>query len=135
MSKFFVEVVQDRDGKYYANMIVDGKPVTGLPDHVDYNTLLEGIRQQTGVVILKHKDMKFEQFGGKKYAYIDNTQFRKDCRVTGREIRAGWRPNFGPDPNMASKTKPSLDSRIQAAESRASCALSDNSSLGKETSR
>lgn len=94
--KWFLELVQDHDGTYYANLAINGKAVRGLPEYVDYNTLRDAIRQQTGIVILKKKDMKFQQSGHKKYAYIDNTQERPDCRVTFDEMRNGWRPDFGP---------------------------------------
>lgn len=97
--KWFLEVVQDFDGTYYANMMMGGKPVLGLPEHVDYNTLKEAIRQKTGVDILKKKEMKFQQSGRKKYAYIDATQERADCRVTLAEIDNGWRPKFDPEPS------------------------------------
>lgn len=96
MSKWFIEVVQDFDGRYYANMTIGGKRVDGLPEYVDYNTLREAIRRKTGIVILPRKEMHFEQFQRKKYAYIDATQERPDCRVSLEEIKAGWQPNFGP---------------------------------------
>ena len=97
MGKFFLEVVQDRAGGYSANMRLDGIPVKGLPENVDYNALRDAIRVKTGVEILKHKDMIFQQDGRKNYAYIDTTQYRgegKDCRVTLDEIKQGWEPKF-----------------------------------------
>ena len=121
MSKFFIEVVQDLDGTYYANMIVGGRPVVGLPRNVDYNTLREEIRRLTGVEILKHKDMRFQQAGRKKYAYIDATQYRgegKDCRVTLDEMRAGWRPDFSVSGEGAPGRKPSLADQLKAAEAK-----------------
>lgn len=105
MGKFFIEVVQDLDGTYYANMVMDGKPVQGLKEHVDYTALREDIRLKTGVVILLKKDMKFQQSGHKKYAYIDNTQVRADCRVTLDEMRNGWKPDFDSVPAEESQRK------------------------------
>lgn len=94
MCKWFIEVVQDLDGSYYANMIINGKPVRNLKENVDYNTLREDIRSKTGIEILKRNKMKFQQSGRKKYAYIDATQERSDCRVTLDEVRNGWEPKF-----------------------------------------
>ena len=116
--KWFLEVVQDFDGTYYANMVMNGKPVTGLPEYVNYNTLRDAIRQQTGVVILNRSQMKFQGRGRKKYAYIDNTQERPDCRVTLREMDQGWKPDF------SEGKKPSLDQQIKSAGSRAANAAS-----------
>lgn len=115
MRKWFIEVVQDHDGTYYANMAIDGQPVRDLPQNVDYTTLREAIRNRTGVEILKRKDMQFQQFGHKKYAYLDNTQYRgegKDCRVSLDEMRAGWQPDFSDTPVK----KPSLDAQIHSAQ-------------------
>ena len=92
---WFLEMVQDYNGTYYANMTLGGKKVEGLPEHVDYNTLKDAIRQKTGVCILNRNEMIFQQSGKKKYAFIDATQPRKDCRVTLEEIRNGWKPDFG----------------------------------------
>lgn len=92
--KWFLEVVQDFDGTYYANLTIDSKEVKGLPEHVDYNTLKEAIKNKTGISILNRNDMKFQQHDRKKYAYIDTTQPREDCRVTLDEINAGWTPKF-----------------------------------------
>lgn len=132
MGKFFIEVVQDFDGTYYANMVLNGCPVRGLPENVDYNTLREGIRQKTGVEILKRKDMKFQQFGRKNYAYIDATQYRgegKDCRVTLDEMRSGWKPDFGDDKESAGTQKLSLDDLIHNAENRY-CSAPERKSKG-----
>jgi len=120
MSKFFIEVVQDFDGTYYANMVVSGSPVRGLKEHVDYNTLREDIKVKTGIEILKKKDMFFQQCGRKKYAYIDATQYRgegKDCRVTLDEMRSGWKPDFNEGKSGVSP-KPSLAEQIKAAETK-----------------
>lgn len=92
--KTFIEVVRDFDGSYYANMLQDGKRVEGLPENVDYKTLREGIKQIAHFEILPCNQMLFSQFGRKSYAYIDATQERKDCRVTMREINAGYKSSF-----------------------------------------
>lgn len=94
MKKWFLEVVQDFDGSYYANLTIDAIPVKELPEYVDYNTLKKAIKEQTGIEILNRNDMIFQQNGRKKYAYIDATLERKDCRVTLDEIYRGWEPDF-----------------------------------------
>lgn len=130
--RWFIEVVQDYDGTYYANMIRGGKPVVGLPEHVDYNALRDAIREKTGVVILKRKEMFFQQSGHKKYAYIDNTQERNDCRVTLQEITNGWRPQFETaltDPER----KPSLEEQLKAAAARSSGYASGRETLRNKT--
>lgn len=96
MNKWICTIVQDSDGKYYASMDIDNIQVTELPEHVDYNTLKEAIRNKTGIEILKKKDMIFERLSDfEKIATIDATQYRgdgKDCRVTLKERINGWKP-------------------------------------------
>lgn len=96
MSKWICTVVQDADGKYYANMDIDGVEVIELPEHVDYKTLREAIKNKTGISILMKKDMIFERLSDfEKVATIDATQYRgegKDCRVTIEERINGWKP-------------------------------------------
>lgn len=92
--RWFLEIVRDFDGTYYANMQVEGKRVEDLPEHVDYNALKKAIREKTGIVILKRKDMFFEKLGRKHYAYIDATQERADCRVTFKNFENGYKPCF-----------------------------------------
>lgn len=96
-NRWFVEIVQDFDGTYYANMAIEGEPVEGFPHNVSYNELKNAIKNKTGICILNRKDMIFTQLQRKKYAYIDATQYRgegKDCRVTLDEIISGWMPDF-----------------------------------------
>ena len=105
-NKWFIEIVQDFNGTYYANMIKDGKRVEGLPEYVDYSTLRKAIEMKTGIQILKRKDLILQQSGVKKFAYIDNTRERSDCRVTLGEIRRGYRPDFNKNKeDMASENK------------------------------
>jgi len=119
MSKWFLEIVQDFTGTYYANMIVDRKRVEGLPEYVDYNTLREAIRAKTGIEIFKKKDMVFQQSGRKKYAYIDATQERSDCRVSLKEMLNGWKPNFDEEfPDIAEGNHPSLADMISKASGK-----------------
>lgn len=92
--KWFLELVQNFDGTYYANLTVNGTLVPGLPEYVDYRTLAAAIREKTGICILPRKDMIFARCGRKRYAYIDATQPRKDCRVLLSEVKAGHRPLF-----------------------------------------
>lgn len=126
MSKWFLEVVQDFDGSYYANLTVDGVLVDGLPEYVDYNTLKNAIKAKTGIEILKKKDMIFQQDGRKKYAYIDATQYRgegKDCRITFDEIKNGWKPKFDTDTlsmdnDARSESHLALDEQIAVAKTQ-----------------
>lgn len=97
MKKWYVEVVKDTNGKYHANMMIDGKVVDGLLTDVDYKMLREDIKNKTGIEILKHDDMWWFRFECKDYAYIDATQSRLDCRVHLAEVCAfprAWRPAF-----------------------------------------
>lgn len=98
MSKWFVEVVKNNfNGKYHANMMVDGKVVGVLARDMDYNTLREDIRVKTGIELPKKKDMQFWTYDGKSYAILDFTRDRDDHRVTQYEVmygRPGWRPDF-----------------------------------------
>lgn len=92
--RWFLEIVRDFDGTYYANMQIEGKCVEGLPAYVDYNTLKNAIKEKTGVVILKRKDLIFKKLGRKHYAYIDATQESTDCRVTFKDFKNGYKPCF-----------------------------------------
>lgn len=130
-NKWFLEVVQDFDGSYYANMTINGARVMNLPENVDYNTLRDAIKKETGIEILKHKDMKFKQMGRKKYAYIDNTQERNDCRVTLDEIINGWRPDFK-DSAQKESAKPSLDTIISSAKKQKDLTYAKNLFLFEE---
>ena len=95
MAKFTCRVIKDTNGKYHADLCIAGRMVEGLPSNVDYNTLREAIRINTGIEILKRSQMIFERYNGKYYAMIDATQTRNDCRVTIQEILDGWKPDFG----------------------------------------
>lgn len=119
MKTWFIEVVQDFDGTYYANMMLGGQPVTGLPENVTYNALRTAIRQKTGIEIPKRSDMKFQQSGRKKYAYLDATQERTDCRVTLEELNHGWRPKAGSYPDSGLNfSYPSADASFRKKEEK-----------------
>lgn len=103
--KFYLEVVQSFDSTYYANMTMGGndsdgkyhKPelVKGLPEYVSYNELREAIRRKTGVEIPLRKQLVFQRFGRKRYAYVDATQpLPNGCIVTLDQVIAGHRPCF-----------------------------------------
>lgn len=94
MARWICEIIKDFDGSYCANMQVEGRIVENLPENVNYNTLKDAIRKQTGVEILKCKDMIFNKLGRKYYALLDTTRQRMDCRVTLEEIINGYKPNF-----------------------------------------
>ena len=95
--KWCAEIVQDCDGRYYANLTINGELVKGLPEYVDYGTLREAISAKTGIVIPLQNHLPRQywvKIGRKKYAYIDATRQREDCRVTLEEINNGWKPDF-----------------------------------------
>lgn len=105
--RWYIEVVQDFDGKYYAHMTIEGKIVENLPEYVDYRTLMVAIENETGIRLLKRKDMIFEKRGRKKYAHVDATggsaAWRQkvnadkngmDCRITFKDIEKGYTPDF-----------------------------------------
>lgn len=91
-------IVKDAEGKYYANMEIEGVPVKDLPAHVSYKTLSSAILQKTGISIPKQKEMLWERLSDtEKIATIDASQYRgegKDCRVSVAERIAGWKPCF-----------------------------------------
>ena len=103
--KWFLEIVQNYDGTYYANMTLGGKDthgnyhepklVQGLKEYVSFNTLKESIKDITGICILKKKELIFQQMARKKYAYIDATQpCKRGCIITLEEIKNGHKPNW-----------------------------------------
>ena len=95
MRKWFLEIVQDFDGRYYCNLTIDGELVKGLPKYVDYKTLAFAIRKETGICIVQRKSLIFRRYGRKRYAYIDATQaLDRGCIVTLDEVRKGHKPNF-----------------------------------------
>ena len=95
MSKWFCEIVKDFDGTYYANLTIDGKLIKGLAEYVKYNELKKSIREQTGICIVNKKNLIFQGYGRKKYAFIDATQpCKHGSIVTLDEIISGHRPVF-----------------------------------------
>ena len=104
--KWCLEIVQDFNYLYYANMTMGGKdisgvyhkphPIHGLAEYVNYRTLAESIERVTGVKIPNCNNLYWIKNGRKQYAIIDATQHRpgKDCRVSREDIAAGWKPNF-----------------------------------------
>ena len=66
--RWYMEMVQDVDGSYYvSNMIIEGRKVENLPEHVDYKTLTAAIKRETGISLLKRKDMIFEKKNHKSF--------------------------------------------------------------------
>lgn len=92
MRKWTCTIIQC-DGKYRAVMLINNKEVDGIASDVDYKTLSQSIKQITGIEILKRKDMIFERLSDfEKFATLDATQPRNDCRVTAAERKNGWNP-------------------------------------------
>lgn len=93
-------IIQNTEtGKYrVANFIVNGKDITEnfrLPYDFNYKGLITFVRKETGICLLKRKEMIFEQLSDfEKIATLDTTQERIDCRVTIAERKAGWQPCF-----------------------------------------
>lgn len=86
MRKFVCTIIHHKDRKYRALMEMNGCEVKGLPEDVDYKTLVQAIRLKTGIEILKRKDMLFEKLSDfETIATIDSTQTRDDCRVSVKE--------------------------------------------------
>lgn len=93
--KFFIEIVQDFDNSYYANMFVDGEMIDNLPEYVRYTTLKKAIREKTGIEIPKRNQLIFQQLHRKKFAYVDATQpCKHGCLVTLEEMNHGHKPNW-----------------------------------------
>ena len=54
-----------------AHIVQNGK-IDGLPEHVDFKTLCDGIKRVTGISLVPRKFLKFKQAEYKKYAYVQN---------------------------------------------------------------
>ena len=77
--KILVEIVKDFDGRYYANMTINGELVRDLPEYVDYNTLRNCIKEHYHFELIRAKELIFEKIGRKQYAYMNN-YIEGDCR-------------------------------------------------------
>lgn len=72
MKKVLIELVEDFDLSYYANVTVEGKPIcVELPEYVPYKVLKKAIQQEVGVRIQKKPE--FDRFGRKRYAHLEYT--------------------------------------------------------------
>ena len=95
--KWCAEIVQDFDGRYYANLTIDGNLIGGLPEYVAYETLKEAVFERTGIRLpaISQLDEKYWlNVGRKKHAYFDATQRAEGRLVTAGEVRNGWKPSF-----------------------------------------
>lgn len=91
--RWHLEIMKTSAKLYCAKMVVDGQPITGLPEYVKYRDLQDGIFLKTGIRIPFEKDLIYSiKEVGKRYAIIDVTREREDCRVTEEEFRNGWKP-------------------------------------------
>jgi hypothetical protein len=68
--KWICEIVRDFDGTYYANMTDENGYVSGLPEYVNYKTLIDGVEEKTGRCLPLCKHLKFKNIGRKGYAII-----------------------------------------------------------------
>lgn len=91
MKSWYCGIIRDFDGTYYANLVIDGQYIFGLPEYVNYRTLHSTIKQRTGIELPPVSHMYFCKSGRKQEAIIDGTRTRPDCRVPATEIRE-WRP-------------------------------------------
>lgn len=92
--KWYCSVIRDVNGIYSADLCVNGRFVSGIYTWSSYKDLRNDIKSKTGIEIPKRNQMIFEEFRGKKYALIDASQVRSDCRVTLEERINGWFPGF-----------------------------------------
>lgn len=103
--KFFIEIVQDFDGTYCANMTVGGTDSDGfyrephtvleIPEYTDYKTLRQNVRSITGIEMPRRNQLRFQKFGRNKYAYIDATRSNPTGDILSPEdIPVGYRPDF-----------------------------------------
>lgn len=93
-SKWFVELIQDFDGMYCANLHIDGKYVEGLKEYVPYKELAKSIYEKTGIRIKKRSELVFSRTGRKKYAYIDGTKDSNGRIIPLECIMQGYKPDF-----------------------------------------
>lgn len=75
--EYFIEIVRDRLGDYYANVTIDGELIRGLPEFVNFITLRKAIKEKTGIEIPYCKDLIFVRSFGKSYAHIENGVVKK----------------------------------------------------------
>ena len=100
MSKWTCTIIQNTENSLYrvADFRSDGKDITErfcVPFDLDYRGLVIFVKEETGICLLKRKEMIFERLSDfEKIATLDATQEREDCRVTIKERIAGWQPCF-----------------------------------------
>lgn len=93
-AKWFIELIQDFDGMYSANLNIDGKNFEGLEEYVPYNKLAQSIYQKTGIKIKKRRELFFSRIGRKRYAYIDGTKDPNGKVIPSQCIIQGYKPKF-----------------------------------------
>lgn len=100
MGRWTCTIIQNIETGLYrvADFRIDGKDITErfrVPFDLDYRGLVTFVKEETGICLLKRRDMIFERLSDfEKIATIDETQEREDCRVTIKERIAGWKPCF-----------------------------------------
>jgi len=91
--KWCCDIIVLNSKSCYANLYIDGEKIN-LPHCESYTSLRSKIKEKTGIELPNQNQMKFESHNGYKYALIDTTQPREDCRVTIDERLQGWKPNW-----------------------------------------
>lgn len=69
MQTVVIELVEDFDKTYYANVNIDGKSYLELPEYVSYNVLKKAIKEKIGIHIQRKPE--FEKYGKKSYAHLE----------------------------------------------------------------
>ena len=100
MGRWTCTIIQNIETGLYrvADFRIDGKDITErfrVPFNLDYRGLVTFVKEETGITLLKRKEMIFERLSDfEKIATLDATQEREDCRVTIKERIAVWQPCF-----------------------------------------
>lgn len=69
MQTVVIELVEDFDRTYYANVNIDGQSYFGLPEYVSYNVLKRAIKEKIGIHIQRKPE--FEKYGRQSYAHLE----------------------------------------------------------------
>ena len=85
--------IHKNGSRWYASMYID-KEYIKIQPCTSYTNLRREVKYRTGIELPPKNCIKFESHNGYKYALIDNTQPREDCRVTIDERLQGWKPNW-----------------------------------------
>lgn len=90
---YFVEIVKEFDGSFYANMRVKNDSIEGLPEYVTYPALKKAIKTRTGITLPPLKALQFTKspLCRKHYAIVDATHDGEARIVPSGEVLT-WNP-------------------------------------------